>query len=171
MKNEERGLRKYIMRSSRCVGAFLVLSMLASAAGAQATAAVPDERAAVLAVVQRLWDAMKTRDTALVRSVFDSSATLTRVATRNGEARVQVMPVSTFIEALGRANEAWNERMFAPEVRIDGSLAIVWTEYDFHLGSQFSHCGVDAFQLLKTSAGWKIVAISDTARREGCAKR
>jgi hypothetical protein len=79
--------------------------------------------------------------------------------------------VSGFIAALGRATEAWNERMFAPEVRIDGSLATVWTEYDFHLGTQFSHCGVDAFQLLKTSAGWKIVALSDTARREGCLSR
>jgi hypothetical protein len=47
----------------------------------------------------------------------------------------------------------------------------VWTEYDFHLGTNFSHCGIDAFQLLKTSAGWKIVALSDTAQREGCPKR
>jgi hypothetical protein len=132
---------------------------------------MPDEREAVLAVVQRLWDGMRTRDTALVRSVFDSSATLTRIATHNGEARVQVTPVSGFLAALGRANQEWNERMFAPDVRIDGPLAIVWTEYDFHLGTQFSHCGVDAFQLLKTGAGWKIVALSDTARREGCAKR
>ena len=38
----------------------------------------PDERDAVLAVVQRLWDGMRTRDTALVRSVFDSSAMLAR---------------------------------------------------------------------------------------------
>jgi hypothetical protein len=149
----------------------LSLLLLATTAGAQSSPSVPDEREAVLAVVQRLWDGMKARDTALVRSVFDSSATLTRIATRNGEARVQVTPVSGFIEALGRATDAWNERMFAPEVRVDGSLATVWTEYDFHLGAQFSHCGVDAFQLLKTSAGWKIVALSDTARREGCAKR
>lgn len=146
------------------------LCVLAPAAGAQSSPA-PDERDAVLAVVQRLWDGMRTRDTALVRSVFDSSATLTRLATRNGEARVEVTPVSAFIQALGRANEAWNERMFSPEVRIDGSLATVWAEYDFHLGNQFSHCGVDAFQLLKTSAGWKIVTVSDTARREGCQKR
>jgi hypothetical protein len=158
------------MRSIR-IALGMSLLILASAASAQTSAAVPDEREAVLAVVQRLWDGMKARDTALVRSVFDSSATLTRIATRNGEARVQVMPVSGFIEALGRATDAWNERMFAPEVRVDGSLATVWTEYDFHLGSQFSHCGVDAFQLLKTGAGWKIVALSDTARREGCAKR
>jgi hypothetical protein len=158
------------MRSSLRVNVTALLVVLAPAAGAQ-TAAVPDEREAVLAVVQRLWDGMKTRDTALVRSLFDSSASLTRISTRGGGARVQVTSLSGFIEALGRSTESWNERMYAPEVRIDGPLATVWTEYDFHLGTQFSHCGVDAFQLLKTSEGWKIVALSDTARREGCPKR
>jgi hypothetical protein len=148
-----------------------VLCFVTPTAGAQTSATQPDERAAVLAVVQRLWDGMKARDTAMVRSVFDSSAMLSRVATRNGEARVQLTPVSGFIAALGRATEPWNETMHAPEVRIDGPLASVWTEYDFHLGDKFSHCGVDAFQLLKTSAGWKIVALSDTARREGCPTR
>ena len=151
--------------------ALTIASLVPALAVRAQSAPVPDERDAVLAVVQRLWDGMRTRDTALVRSVFDSTALLTRVVTRDGVARVQVLPISGFIEALGRATDTWNERMFAPEVRIDGSLATVWTEYDFHLGTQFSHCGVDAFQLLKTSAGWKVVALSDTARREGCAKR
>ncbi len=170
MRNENRGVRNSTARSFRVTLA-AVLAMLPSIAGAQTSAAQPDERAAVLAVVQRLWDGMKARDTAMVRSVFDSSAVLSRVATRGDEARVQLTPVSGFIAALGRATEPWNETMYAPEVRIDGPLASVWTEYDFHLGDKFSHCGVDAFQLLKTSAGWKIVALSDTARREGCPKR
>ena len=157
------------MRSLRRTLALLLL-VIPSVAGAQAPGA-PDERAAVLAVVQRLWDAMKARDTAMARSVFDSSAMLSRAVTRNGESRVQLTPVSAFLEALSHATEPWNERMYSPEVRIDGSLATVWTEYDFSLGDKFSHCGVDAFQLLKTSAGWKIVALADTARREGCVKR
>ncbi|HEU5182927.1 MAG TPA: nuclear transport factor 2 family protein [Gemmatimonadaceae bacterium] len=151
--------------------AALFAVIIASPSSAQTSSGTPEERAAVLAVVQKLWDGMRTHDTALVRSVFDSSATLSRVVDRGGVARVQLTPVSRFIEALGQAKEPWNEKMFDPEVRIDGPLATVWTEYDFHLGTQFSHCGVDAFQLLKTSAGWKIVALSDTARREGCAKR
>jgi hypothetical protein len=158
------------MRSLRLTLVGLLL-LFPSLAQGQVTSPGPDERAAVLAVVQRLWDGMKARDTAMARSVFDSSAMLSRVVNRNGEARVQLTPVSEFIQALGRATEPWNERMFAPEVRIDGPLASVWTEYDFHLGDKFSHCGVDAFQLLKTSAGWKIVALSDTARREGCQKQ
>jgi hypothetical protein len=163
-------MTKRRMRSLRLILAAVLLS-LPSVVDAQASNAAPDERAAVLAVVQRLWDAMKARDTAMARSAFDSSAVLSRVVNRNGEARVQLTRVSEFIDALSRATEPWNERMFSPEVRIDGPLASVWTEYDFHLGDKFSHCGVDAFQLLKTSAGWKIVALSDTARREGCQRQ
>lgn len=159
------------MRWPRHLSVAAALLALIPAASAQSTSSAPDERAAVLAVVQRLWDGMKARDAALVRSVFDSSAVLSRVVDRNGVTTVQYTPISRFIEALGRATEDWNETMYAPEVRIDGPLATVWTEYDFHLGTQFSHCGVDAFQLLKTSEGWKIVALSDTARREGCPKR
>ena len=143
---------------------------VAPAASAQTTP-VPDERAEVLAVVQRLWDGMKARDTAMVRSVFDTAATLSRVVNRGGVASIQYTPISGFIEALGRSNDQWNETMYSPEVRIDGPLATVWTEYDFHLGTRFSHCGVDAFQLLKTSAGWKVIAIADTAKREGCPAR
>jgi hypothetical protein len=148
-----------------------VTALLAVSTATGQTTPAPDERAEVLAVVQRLWDGMKARDTAMVRSVFDTAATLSRVVNRNGVASVQYTPISGFIEALGRSNEVWNETMYAPEVRIDGPLATVWTEYDFHLGSRFSHCGVDAFQLLKTSAGWKVVALSDTAKRDGCPAR
>lgn len=146
---------------------FVAVTTVASAQ----TSSAPDERAEVLAVVQRLWDGMKARDTAMVRSVFDTAATLSRVVNRNGVASIQYTPISGFIEALGRSNDEWNETMYSPEVRVDGPLATVWTEYDFHLGTRFSHCGVDAFQLLKTSSGWKIIAIADTAKREGCPAR
>src|SRR5256885_3716182 len=41
----------------------------------------------------------------------------------------------------------FRERMWNPEVRIDGGIATLWTPYDFHVGPRFSHCGYDAFQL------------------------
>jgi hypothetical protein len=44
----------------------------------------------------------------------------------------------------------------------------VWTRYAFYAGEQFSHCGVDAIQLGWTVDGWRIVALADTRRREGC---
>src|ERR687895_310567 len=98
------------MRSMRMTVIGLLL-LLPGLARGQGTSAAPDERAAVLAVVQRLWDAMRARDTAMARSVFDSSAMLSRAVTRDGEARVQLTPVSAFLEALSHATEPWNERM------------------------------------------------------------
>jgi hypothetical protein len=33
---------------------------------------------------------------------------------------------------------------------------------------EFSHCGVDAFILVLTEDGWRILSIADTRTTEGC---
>ena len=43
------------------------------------------DREAVLAVVQQVFDAMRTRDTSLLSRAFDSTARLVGVSTRTGE--------------------------------------------------------------------------------------
>ncbi len=138
----------------------------------EASAVSPEERA-VLAVVQRFFDAMRVRDTAGVRAVFEPGARLVGVRTRaSGEQYVQSLSVSDFVGFIGRdARATWTERAWNPEVRIEGTLATVWAEYDFHFGSTFSHCGVDAVQLLRTGSEWKIVSIADTYQKEGCTRR
>ncbi len=55
-------------------------------------------------------------------------------------------------------------------VRIRDNLATMWIEYAFFRGEQMSHCGEDAFQLARTEEGWKIIALADTQRTEGCAE-
>ena len=54
------------------------------------------------------------------------------------------------------------ERMFDPEVRVSGDLAMVWTPYDFYVGDEFSHCGADAVLLSRSGDSWTIVALSWT---------
>ena len=53
-------------------------------------------------------------------------------------------------------------------VHIDNGMAMVWAPYGFYLGSKFSHCGIDSFQLARTTGGWKIIALIDTRQRTGC---
>jgi hypothetical protein len=60
------------------------------------------------------------------------------------------------------------ERIWAPEVRIDGNMATLWAPYDFHLGRRLSHCGMDAFQFVREGGAWKLIAVTFTARTEGC---
>jgi hypothetical protein len=45
---------------------------------------------------------------------------------------------------------------------------VVWTPYDFHIDGEFSHCGIDAFNMVRTDEGWKIASIVWTVERTGC---
>ena len=135
--------------------------------GAAAQAPAPDT--AILATVTRLFDAMRSRDTAALRALFDSGARLVSSGmARDGTPGLRVTTIDDFIRAVGGLTIVADERIFEPEVRQDGGLATVWTRYSFYADAQFSHCGVDAFQLGRTAAGWRIVALADTRRREGC---
>ena len=154
------------------VGALLVAGgTVPHVAAAQGNAA--SEEKAVLAVVQRMFDAMKAKDTAAFREIFEPNAKLVGMRTRpSGEQTVQILPWDRFgTFMLNDTRAQWIERAWSPEVRIRGTLATVWAEYDFHFGQTPSHCGVDAVQLLKTPAGWKIVSIADTYEATGCPHR
>ena len=125
------------------------------------------ERAAILATVQKVFDAMHTRDTALLSVAFDTSARLVGVGR---ESALSLTPASRFGAAIVRApaGDVWTERIFDPEVRIDGDVAQVWAYYTFHRNKEFSHCGVDAFMLHKVGSQWKITQLSDSRRTTNC---
>jgi hypothetical protein len=48
------------------------------------------------------------------------------------------------------------ERIWNPEVKVNGLIATLWAPYDFWLDGKYSHCGVDQFDFIKTEEGWKI---------------
>ena len=51
-------------------------------------------------------------------------------------------------------------------VQVDGPLATVWAEYQVLIEGKLSHCGYDAFHLVRRSEGWKVLNVSDTFQRE-----
>ncbi len=65
-------------------------------------------------------------------------------------------------------NVNFKEELLDYQISIDGKMANVWTPYKFFFKERFSHCGANSFQLLKSEAGWKIIYIIDTRRKEGC---
>ena len=145
----------------------LALSMTLGVIIAPVVRAQDAERAAVLATVQKVFDGMRTRDTNLLTQAFDTTARLVSV-TRTGTLRLT--SPSQFGAAITRApaGNVWNERIYDPEVRIDGNVAQVWAYYTFHQNSTFNHCGVDAFMLVKLGTTWKITQLADTQRNQGC---
>jgi hypothetical protein len=61
--------------------------------------------------------------------------------------------------------------MWEPKVMIHQDITVVWTRYDFHRDGKFSHCGIDAFQLVRTNYGWSIAGGTYTVERTDCPER
>lgn len=123
----------------------------------------------VVAAVRAFFDGMRSKDTAAVRALTHSSARLLGTGPdRQGQLRVEEVTMDRFLQTVASAPGTLDEKIWDPEVRVDGDLATVWTQYAFYYDATFSHCGVDAFQLARTPDGWKIVQIADTRRNTGC---
>jgi hypothetical protein len=123
----------------------------------------------VVAVVHRFFDGMRAKDTTALRALIHPSARLLGTGPdRDGQLRVEEVAMDRFFRMVGSAPGTLDEKIWDPEVRIDGDLATVWTRYAFYVDGNFSHCGVDSFQLARTAEGWKIVQIADTRRTAGC---
>ena len=122
-------------------------------------AAQADEEKAVMHVVHELFDGMREKDADKIRGVFAEGARLGGVGR---EGSVNYTTAEQFAMTIGGLEGSLDERIWDWEVQIDGNLAQVWTKYDILIGGNFSHCGVDAFQLLNLQGEWKIVHLADS---------
>jgi hypothetical protein len=125
--------------------------------------------AEVESAVVALFDAMRAGDAAAAAELFHPQARLQSVSEQNGVPSLRTDAASGFLEAIGTPRtEVWDERIWDLEVNVDGRLATAWMRYAFYLDDDFSHCGVNAFQLYRDAEGWKVIQISDTRRQGEC---
>ncbi len=126
-------------------------------------------RDSVITVVNNLFVAMKNADTVLLKNCFSPNAVLQTIHNRGMELKVINESVASLIEFIGKETiGAADEQINIETVKIDAALAMVWTPYKFYYKGKFSHCGVNCFQLVRLSNGWRIQYIIDTRRKEGC---
>jgi hypothetical protein len=124
---------------------------------------------AVKQTVNNMFTAMRKSDSTLLRSTFAKDIVFQGVSTKNGTPSLVTDNPNDFIKMVGTPHKGiYDERIVFQDIKIDGDLASVWAPYKFYLDDKFSHCGVDVFQLMKTTAGWKIIYIVDTRRKDNC---
>jgi hypothetical protein len=138
---------------------FAVATAVSSAAAAGQSADDP------ATVVKGMFTAMTAHDTAAIRAVIHPVIRLVATATVQGAPAYRVGSMDGWIRGVGRSTGNNEERTFDHETRVDGNLATVWTRYEFWRDGNFSHCGVDAYQLVKMGGKWLIAAGADTGRR------
>lgn len=132
--------------------ALLALAALVPATGQAQTA----EEQAVIHVVENLFTAMRTQDIELLERTMIPDAFVIGV----GGGGMSRSTREEFARAIVGAEAQFIERMWDPEVRIDGQVAQLWAPYDLYIGDEFSHCGSDAFHLVKVDGEWKMAGVT-----------
>ncbi len=124
----------------------------------------------VKATINNLFAGMKNADAAAIKNSFADSAILQTIArTKEGTLFIRNESVAAFAQSISKLpKDAADEQISFETIKIDGPLAIAWTPYKFYFNGQFSHCGVNSFQLVRLNGQWKIQYLIDTRRKQGC---
>lgn len=121
------------------------------------TTAYAQEKADVLAVADAALERITEEDSVGLTDLMIEQAMIYVGTYRDGEYGVRS---STYAENRARVFEVdLVERGFDPTVMVSGSIAIVWYPYDIYVDSEWSHCGVDVFNMIKTNEGWRIASL------------
>ena len=131
-----------------------------------------DEQKSVKKVIESLFTAMNTSDSTLLKQSFSSKAiAYTTFVGKNGKPHLKSSDLNGFYKQIGESKAgSLEENILSWDIKIDGTLASAWTDYEFYYNGKFSHCGVNSFQLYKGNNGWKIIYLIDTRRRKSCKK-
>ncbi len=128
-----------------------------------ANAPPPDARDAVVDAANRLFAGMRERNEAALREVIHPRAQFIGL---RGEPVART--AEEFIARIVARTESVDERIWQPEVRVDGDVATLWAPYDLHFWDRFSHCGIDSFQFVRVDGRWRLVSATYTQRTSGC---
>lgn len=124
------------------------------------------------AIADKLFEAMRLKNYDAIKNLFLDGGQLTALdKPKNGQGFSGVRNFSgdAFAKMISEAKAPeFVEKMPSKDVRIYGDSAVVSGRYTFHVGEKFSHCGTNAFHLLKSNGEWKIANATSTLETMNC---
>lgn len=111
----------------------------------------------VLAIADRALERITAEDFKGLTDLMLDTATIHTGTHSDGEYRVGTRTFAEQREATTDADLV--ERGFEPTILVSGPIATVWYPYDLYSNGEWSHCGIDIFNLVRTNDGWRIAAL------------
>ncbi len=160
------------MGLGRLLMGWLLVSALSAPAALEAQEDSDQEaEAQAVAVIEKLFDAMRASDSSSVRGLFADGVNEFRSSfmSRDAGPAIGVNSLEDFLAGVGGAEVGTlDEQIIVRDVIVDDNLVTVVTPYAFYFDGSLSHCGVDVFLVARTGDEWKIIGLADTRRRRDC---
>lgn len=125
------------------------------------------QKAEVQQTIETFFEGFHAKDTVKIKSTCSDKLVLQSISeSAKGNKFSEELPKEFYLSmAKIPAEVKFEERILSYNIQVDGTMAHVWTPYEFYINGKLSHKGVNAFTLFKEANGWKIVYLIDTRRK------
>ena len=117
--------------------------------------------------IGKFFNAFHQRDSVALKKVCSENLVLHSISESEKGPKFSIQKASDFFKSIAAIplSMKFEEKILSFKVQVDGSMAHVWTPYEFYVNGKLSHSGVNSFQLFKENEVWKVVYIIDTRRK------
>ncbi len=136
--------------------------------GPIAYAGTQTEEEKIISVVNQFFEVLSSLDVNVAKQIMMPEGTYFSIRKKGEGFLIKNSTFQKYIEDIPNIKVKLKETMTNPKVLIHDRIAVLWTRYDFFVNGKFSHCGVDAFNLIKTPDGWKIAGCIYSVEKTGC---
>ncbi len=130
-----------------------------------------DDKQQVKQVVETFFDGFHKQDSVIINGTVAEGIVLqTTGRDKQGKTRFRTEDYSGFINSITSIPDSisFQEKLTSFSIQVDRTMANAWVGYEFWLNGEFSHCGINSFQLVNFDGEWKIIYLIDTRGRAGC---
>ena len=129
------------------------------------------EEAQVKAAVTTFFTGFHAQDSVLMKSVLADDVILqTTARDQSGKTQFSSSSIDNLMVSILSIPDSvsFQEKLTSWNIQTDRTMANAWVGYEFWLNGEFSHCGINSFQLINFDGEWKIIYLIDTRGKEGC---
>ena len=115
------------------------------------------------------FEAFHKQDTVKLKAMAKGNINLQSISVnQEGKTRLDENDYVSFMKNIAGIpkEKTFEEKILGYDIKIDGNMANAWTPYEFWFDGNYSHCGINSFQLLKEDKTWKIIYLVDTRRKK-----
>ena len=118
-------------------------------------------------VIVTFFKVFHAKDSSIIKSVCAENMILQSIAESSKGSQIKNQNPQDFYRSIATipSTMLFEERVLDYSIQVDGTMAHVWTPYEFYVNNKLSHKGVNAFTLFKDNGIWKIVYLIDTRRK------
>lgn len=130
-----------------------------------------DDKQLVQKTVEGFFEAFHKQDSTAMKSFMADDVVLqTTGRNKEGKTQFRTTPIERLYQSIVSIPDSvqFQEKLTSWTIQVDRTMANAWVGYEFWLNGEFSHCGINSFQMVNFDGQWKIIYLIDTRGRAGC---